>query len=677
MGKRLSIFLSVLFAGGMLCAAEGTVKASSFGFNAEDATECLQKALDSGAKKVIVDNVGKPWVVRPLKLHGNQTVHFEKNVLVIAKKDEFKAKNDCLFTARHADHLVLEGEAGATLMMRKKDYLDFSKYEKAEWRSILNLLGCSDVTVRGLKLASSGGDGIYISDGGYQRPMCRNILIENCVIDDNHRQGISVISVIGLTVRKCIISNTFGTEPQAGIDCETNNRQEYQQNILVEDTVFRGNGGGGFVFASVSVHPVSALVRNCTFDRDYLCAVMFSRGGDCPTTGKLRVENCKINVLVGNYPRWYADGRPCTTIPFYYMNTGSGIFDVEVENVEINAPDIPLKRRISPLSFFYTTLWANKTGKNTYKNVTVRGFKDVPLIYLGDWTGKLPLINVEGSVNFNGRKTDLATYIREQKLDQTVESRTAPVARARVADLALPQPFPAKSAPAVVNPKLNLTIGENEGRRLEGLHRPELRTNFKMFFLGKKGMTTKFRTNVFVSQYERWDVKAFLTDGKGHHIRLGAFKAGMNDFSVTWPEDGVYMLHFLSRGCRLKLVSGENLFPSFAQSPAGKNWFNFIYLPKKYTGYFEVPAKVRKFTVSVSGDPMEPTSVEFRDASGKVVKALSGFDRPSAMELEKTSDKREIWSFTLLDSVEDVNIRFHQPLNGVWAEDPAYLPVQK
>ena len=31
------------------------VTASSFGWNAEDATKCLQAALDSGAKKVIVD----------------------------------------------------------------------------------------------------------------------------------------------------------------------------------------------------------------------------------------------------------------------------------------------------------------------------------------------------------------------------------------------------------------------------------------------------------------------------------------------------------------------------------------------------------------------------------------------------------------------------------------------
>jgi hypothetical protein len=43
----------------------------------------------------------------------------------------------------------------------------------------------------------------------------KNILIQDVISDDNYRQGMSVISVVGLRVKNCTFSNTNGTEPQA------------------------------------------------------------------------------------------------------------------------------------------------------------------------------------------------------------------------------------------------------------------------------------------------------------------------------------------------------------------------------------------------------------------------------------------------------------------------------
>ncbi len=655
------------------------VYASKFTFDPEDATKCLQAAIDSGAKKVIVENMGKPWIVRPLKLRSNQHILFKAGVVVEAKKDEFKQKNDCLFSGRNTDNLIMEGEQGAILRMRKKDYQDSSRYTPAEWRSVINLGGANHVTVRNLTLASSGGDGIYIGRtyGKDARDRSRNVLIENCVIDDHHRQGISVISVEGLTVRNCLISNTFGTEPQAGIDCETNYRDEYQKDILVENCTFRGNGGGGFVFASVSIHPVSATVRNCTFDKDYLCAIMISRGGEVPTTGKLRFENCKINVLVGNYPEWYGQGRPCTTLPVFYQNTGSGLFDVEFDNITVNAPDTPLVKKVSPISFYYTRLWKNLTGRNTFRNFVVNGFRDVPLVFFGDWTEKLSLKGLEGEAVFNGKKIDLASYVRENKLDREPDAKEFQVGKASLKELALPAVFPVKSAPEDVNPDMSTPLGVAKKEFKEGVRRPELRTNFKLYFLGKKGMEAKLRCNVFISMYDRNPVMAVLSDGKSNFIPLGAFKAGINEFKFTYPEDGIYMLDFKSRGCRLKLLGGENIFPSFGGTTGGSNFFSMMYCPPRYTGYFEVPADVKKFSLSVSGDPMEPTSFEIRDAKGNLVASKADFDNPTHFQLEKKSAEREVWSFTFINSLEDVKIRFHAPLSGIWAENPETLPILK
>ena len=68
-----------------------------WGFSAENATKCLQSALDSGAKKVIVDNVGKDWIVDPIFLPSNIEVVFKDGVVIRARKGSFKGRQDSLF----------------------------------------------------------------------------------------------------------------------------------------------------------------------------------------------------------------------------------------------------------------------------------------------------------------------------------------------------------------------------------------------------------------------------------------------------------------------------------------------------------------------------------------------------------------------------------------------------
>ena len=52
------------------------VNASSFGWNATDATACLQAAIDSGAKKVVIDRQAGDWIVEPifLRVSGQEVV---------------------------------------------------------------------------------------------------------------------------------------------------------------------------------------------------------------------------------------------------------------------------------------------------------------------------------------------------------------------------------------------------------------------------------------------------------------------------------------------------------------------------------------------------------------------------------------------------------------------------
>ena len=112
--------------------------ASWWGFDPEDATEVLQAAIDSGAPKVVIENMGRPWIVgRTINLRSNQEIVFEKGVIVEAKKGAFLGKGDCLFLAALQKNITIIGY-GAVLRMRKLDYTK-PPYEKAEWLSLIHI----------------------------------------------------------------------------------------------------------------------------------------------------------------------------------------------------------------------------------------------------------------------------------------------------------------------------------------------------------------------------------------------------------------------------------------------------------------------------------------------------------------------------------------------------------
>ena len=58
---------------------------------------------------------------------------------------------------------------------------------------------------------------------------------------------------------------------------------------------------------------------------------------------------------------------------------------------------------------------------------------------------------------------------------------------------------------------------------------------------------------------------------------------------------------------------------------------------------------------------------------GKVQAIKKDFDGPQFFMLKRDTANREIWSVTLKDVVEDVQLRFIEPLNSVFAVTPGNL----
>jgi hypothetical protein len=273
------------------------VKASWWGFDPADSTLALQTAIDSGARKVIVENVGRPWVVTPIQLASNQELYFEPGVEIVARRGAFKGANDCLFSATLKENVILRGY-GANLRMWRDDYAS-SAYIKAEWRHVLQFKSCANVRVLGLILSEGGGDGIYL--GTAKRGITnRNVVIKDVVCDRNYRQGISVISAQDLLIEGAQLTNTGGTPPGAGIDFEPNNSDEMIKDCVVRNCVVSNNRGDGVVVGLGNLDansvPVSLRVENCTSTGNGGQAAHLATGNPPAraVSGRVMLTNCRL-----------------------------------------------------------------------------------------------------------------------------------------------------------------------------------------------------------------------------------------------------------------------------------------------------------------------------------------------------------------------------------------------
>ena len=289
--RPLALVLSaVLPFTAAIAASASEVKVSSFGYDNEDSTEFIMKALASGAKKVILDHQAGPWYTLPLKMPSNIEFVLEPGVELVAKRGAFRGIRDYLLELSSVTNVIVRGGEGSALRMWKCDYQK-PPYEPGEWRHALTLRkGCRNILVENLRMLQSGGDGIGVSG--------TDITIRNCVCDGNHRQGMSVFSAENLQVENCVFSNTSGTAPQAGVDLEPDHGYEKLKNIVFRNCVSYGNAGAGFLTCLIQLTgdsaPVDITFENCRSWSTRLDTVVVCKTelGMRPVTGQVRYANC-------------------------------------------------------------------------------------------------------------------------------------------------------------------------------------------------------------------------------------------------------------------------------------------------------------------------------------------------------------------------------------------------
>lgn len=362
-------------------------KASWWGFDPADSTDALQAAVDSGAKRVIVENMGRPWIVRPIKLASDQEIFFEKGTVVEAKKGEFHASNASLFNISLKQNVSLVGY-GAVLRMHRKDY-DNPPYKKAEWRHVLNIKSSSNIKIHGLTLAESGGDGIYL--GTSKRGVTnKDVHIKDVVCDGNYRQGISVITAEKLLIEDTILKNTAGTPPAAGIDFEPNAASERIVNCVMRNCVSENNQGCGYVFYLPNLTgksaPLSLRLEKCIARGSNRVPFSFTssnEGPDGPLAGLAEFVDCTF--ADGNGPGIAIRGKPASGCRLRFVNC-------RIVKPDKDTPETP--------AIQYTTRAGNTedAGGVEFRDCVLEDTIKRPILKYDDWARGLCLVDVTGTL---------------------------------------------------------------------------------------------------------------------------------------------------------------------------------------------------------------------------------------------------------------------------------------
>ncbi|MBP7937546.1 MAG: nucleoside hydrolase, partial [Phycisphaerae bacterium] len=280
---------------------------SWWGFDPNNSTAHLQKAINSKVKRLILDRQASPWITRPLTGVSDQEIVFEAGTELVALEGAFRAKSDCLLSFRECEDVVLRGDrvdgAKSThIRMRKQDYQS-AAYENSEWRHGVAFFGCRNVLVQDLTIKHTGGDGIYLGAGLKHTPN-RQVTIRRVDCNANHRQGISVISAEDLLIEDCQLRHTDGTAPKAGIDFEPNHPADSLVRCVLRRCIAESNAGTGFQicpqYLNSQSKPISIHLDQCVSRGNQQHAIHLCSNPKDPPVGRLQGQRT-LNSCSGNH----------------------------------------------------------------------------------------------------------------------------------------------------------------------------------------------------------------------------------------------------------------------------------------------------------------------------------------------------------------------------------------
>lgn len=566
-----------------------------------DQSGALQSALNSGVKKLTIS--GKWDLGKTVAVPSNIELVLENGAELRALPGKFQSIVESLVVMNNVKNVTLRGDG--VFRMNKKDYQDAARYKAAEWRHTLSLNNAENIRIEGLRFVESGGDGIYLNN-------VKNVTIVKVKCEDNHRQGISVISAENLLIEDSVFSGTDGTAPMAGIDFEPNRADEKLVNCVLRNCRFLNNRGSGIDLMLMSLNgtsdPVSITIENCEIQGNGN-GIAVLNGNEPPLKGTIRIENSRVSGS--------------KSYPFHSKGQSADGFSIELKKMEFD-----ISGTNSPAFSFFAGKLSGPVGNFHLEKVTVLNVGNSDRLFEFDAWKTTPLRKMSGTIEMKGASAYPLTEAVEksEKLYSSVS--------------------PSSWNPSLLQPASGKIDGSVKAQ--------PLRSRFGAQFVQNAKAGDKIAVRVTLSGIGKDQPIAFfqLFSPQGKLLTKWTIAGDTPDKTLrfTATENGIYKIVFSgSHGVQMESdMPGNGIL---AQSGA-----TFNHTPGRM--YFTVPAGVGQVAVRVAGENAgEWLSAELLDPSGKMVKSEKRVTAPIMFIAARANrDKTEVWSVRINSAVDDFTV---------------------
>ena len=238
-------------------------KISNDGTNATDTTKGLNEALKysniNNIKYVKIQN-GNYLINGTIRIYSNTEIDLNASELVL------QANNRTGYTIlgiSNAENITIKN--GKVIGDRENH--DYTGDSTHEWGMGINISGSTNINIENLEISDMTGDGIYITNGITNSTSIR---IQNCILQGNRRQGISIISGEEIEIYNNEIYKIDGTNPQSGIDLEANYESQkidkvniynnkfynFRKNIaiILHNQIYNVNITGNLIYGDINIY---------------------------------------------------------------------------------------------------------------------------------------------------------------------------------------------------------------------------------------------------------------------------------------------------------------------------------------------------------------------------------------------------------------------------------------
>lgn len=152
--------------------------------------------------------------------------------------------------------------SGGVITGDKYDHLG----KTGEWGMGIEIRDSRNINISNISIDKMWGDAIYVGTNG--KNTTYNINLNNIEMNDNRRQGLTIISADTLSAKNIKATNTSGARPSSGIDIEPNDGSKTLKNITLDRITTSNNAGSGIQIGlsryNNSKQPINITIKNHT-----------------------------------------------------------------------------------------------------------------------------------------------------------------------------------------------------------------------------------------------------------------------------------------------------------------------------------------------------------------------------------------------------------------------------